>query len=52
MYEILNSTANKLKYGTAVADEKYKLCKQFVAWCCNGCSVAPLTDYANNSIYQ
>ena len=25
---------------------------QFVAWCCNGCSIAPLTDYINNPIYQ
>ena len=26
--------------------------KQFVDWSCNGCSVAPLTDYINNPIYQ
>ena len=26
--------------------------KQFVAWSCNGSSVAPLTDYINNPIYQ
>ena len=26
--------------------------KQFVAWSCNGSSVAPLTDYVNNPIYQ
>ena len=26
--------------------------KQFVAWSCNGSSVAPLTDYMNNKIYQ
>ena len=25
---------------------------QFVAWSCNGCSLAPLTDYINNPIYQ
>ena len=29
-----------------------KLFKQFVAWACDGCSVAPLTDYINNPIYQ
>ena len=29
--------------------EKYL---QFVAWCCNGCSVALLTDYINYPIYQ
>ena len=28
------------------------LYKQFVAQNCNGCSIAPLTDYANNLIYQ
>ena len=26
--------------------------KQFVAWSCNGSSVAPLTEYINNPIYQ
>ena len=26
--------------------------KQFVAWSCNGCSTAPLTDYINNPVYQ
>ena len=26
--------------------------KQFVAWSCNGSSIAPLTDYFNNPIYQ
>ena len=26
--------------------------KRFVAWSCNGSSVAPLTDYINNPIYQ
>ena len=28
------------------------LYKQFAAWSCNGCSVAPLTDYINNPIFQ
>ena len=32
--------------------EKHLLCKQFVAWSCNGCSTAPLTDYINNPVYQ
>ena len=32
--------------------QKYLLYKQFVAWCCNSCSIAPLTDYFNNPIYQ
>ena len=32
--------------------QKYLLYKQFVAWSCNGSSVAPLTDYINDPIYQ
>ena len=28
------------------------LYKKFVAWNCNRCSIAPLSYYANNSIYQ
>ena len=26
--------------------------EKFVAWSCNGCSIAPLTDYINNLVYQ
>ena len=25
---------------------------QFVAWNCNGCSIAPLADYASNPVFQ
>ena len=32
--------------------QKNLLYKQFVTWACDGCSVAPLTDYINNPIYQ
>ena len=32
--------------------QKYLLYKHFVAWCCNGCTATPLTDYINNPIYQ
>ena len=32
--------------------QKHLLYKQFVAWSCNGSSVAPLTDCMNNPIYQ
>ena len=28
------------------------LYKQFATWSCNGSSIAPLTDYINNPIYQ
>ena len=32
--------------------EKHLLYKQFVAWTCDSCSKASLTDYINNPIYQ
>lgn len=32
--------------------EKHTLYKQLVAWNCNGCLIAPLTQYTNNPIYQ
>ena len=32
--------------------QKHLLYKQFVAWICNGCSTALLTDYINNPVYQ
>ena len=32
--------------------QKHLLYKQFVAWTCNGCSTAPLTNYINNLVYQ
>ena len=31
---------------------KHLLYKQFVAWACNGCSTALLTDNMNNPVYQ
>ena len=32
--------------------QKHLLYKQFVAWSCDGCSTAPLTDYIHNPVYQ
>ena len=32
--------------------QKHYLYKKFVAWNCDGCSVAPLTSYIHNPIYQ
>ena len=32
--------------------QKHLLYAQFVAWRCNSCSTAPLTDYINNPVYQ
>ena len=32
--------------------QRHLLYKQFVAWSCNDSSVAPLSDYMNNPMYQ
>ena len=41
----------KKKYSIDNLTQKYLLYKQFVAWHCNGSSVASLTDYMDNPIY-
>ena len=46
------SLTNKKKYDVDNSMQKYLLYKQFVAWDCNGCSTAPLTDYINNLVHQ
>ena len=46
------SLTNEKKYDIDNLTQKHLLYKQFVAWSCNGCSTAPLTDYINNPIYQ
>ena len=40
------------KYDTDNVTQKHLLYKQLVAWACNGCSMTPLTDYINNTIYE
>ena len=47
--ENYNLTGRK-RYGTSNNTQKHLLYKQFVPWHCNGCTVAPLTEY--NPIYQ
>ena len=42
----------KKKYSIDNLTQKHLLYKQFVAWHCNGSSVAPLVDYMNNPIYR
>ena len=37
---------------TENSSERYELRRQFLEWSCNGCSKAPLMDYADNLIYQ
>ena len=49
--EIYSLTSEK-KYDIDNLTQKHLLYKQFVAWNCNGSSVAPLTEYMNNPIFQ
>ena len=46
------SLRNEKKYSIDNLTQKHLLYKQFVAWHCNGSSVAPLTDYMDNPIYR
>ena len=46
------SLTNEKKFDIDNLTQKYLLYKQFVTWSCNGSSLAPLTDYMNNKIYQ
>ena len=46
------SLTNEKKYDTDNLTQWYLLYKQFVAWNCNGSSVAPLSDYMDNPIFQ
>ena len=46
------SLTKEKKYDIDNLTQKHLLFKKFVAWNCNGSSVAPLTDYINNPIYQ
>lgn len=46
------STSNKTKFDLTNENNKYLMNRQFVAWYCKGCSVVPLTEYANSKVYQ
>ena len=48
----LYSLTNEKKYDTDNLTQQHLLYKQFIAWSCNGLSVALVSDYANNSIFQ
>ena len=43
---------NEKKYDIDNLTQRHLLYKQYVAWNCNGSSVAPLTEYMNNPIFQ
>ena len=40
------------KYSIDNLMQEHLLYKQFVAWNCDGWSIAPLIDYIHNSVYQ
>lgn len=50
-HEILIASLNKMKYEIEDA-MKNMFYKQFVAWCCKGCSRTLLINQANNLIFQ
>ena len=49
--EIYSLTSEK-KYDIGNLTQKHLLYKQFIAWNCNGSSIAPLKEYMNNPIFQ
>lgn len=42
----------EIKYDIGSADDLYWLYAQFAAFSCNGYSITPLTNCANNKVYQ
>ena len=46
------SLTNEKKYDLDNLTQRHLLYKQYVAWSCGGSSVAPLSDYMNNLIFQ
>ena len=48
----LYSLTTEKKYSTDNLTENHLLYKQFLAWNCNGSSVAPISDYMDNPIFQ
>ena len=41
-----------LNVDTSNPHDKFLLHNQFVVWHCKGCSIVPLSEYANNSVFQ
>ena len=46
------SVTGQLEYKVSNEDGKHWLYQMFVAYYCEGCSAAPLTQYKNNKIKQ
>ena len=48
----LYSLTNEKKYSIDNLTQKHLLYNQFLAWSCNGSSVAPISDYIDNPVFQ
>ena len=48
----LFSLTNEKKYDTDNITQQHLVCKQFLAWSCNDSSLAPISDYVDNPIFQ
>ena len=48
----LCSLTNEKKFSRDNLIQKHLLYKQFLAWSCNGSSVAPISNYKDNPIFQ
>ena len=48
----LCSSFNNVKYDLDDKDDQYLLYTQFVVWYCNGPSMVPLSDYADNEHFK
>ena len=46
------SLTNQKKFDTDNLTQQHSLYKQFLAWSCNGSSVALVSDYVDNPIFQ
>ena len=46
------SISNEIKFHLTNENDKFLMHRQFVAWYNKGCSIVPLTDYANNEVFR
>ena len=46
------SATNTIKFDTSNDTQKHMLWKQYVMWQCDGYSVAPISNYINNPVFQ
>ena len=47
-----NSTFNSVKFDTSNQHDKFLLYNEFVVWCSKGSSIALLSNYASNPVFQ